>query len=89
MLEDSNDRLVLDWSALRNEQKEDRINWLRTSLVAGKDWGYCDELDTCVILNQDASILYQMAWFEPNRQVKIEKPKLLDIMLGNKTNADE
>jgi hypothetical protein len=65
MMTEQTDRvLIMDWSDLSRDQIVDRINWLRTSMVAGTDWGFCEELSTCVLFNDDVALMYKMAWLD-------------------------
>ena len=67
---------ILDWYRLSEDQIEDRLSWLRTSLEAGKDWGYCPEALTCVLMTSDASVLYRMTWFTSDgEQEEVDKPR--------------
>jgi len=76
--------LILDWSRLEPEQIDKRIDWLRSSLTAGEDWGYSPEVQACVLKTNSASMLYKLTWFEPDQQTLIDKPQGLKIM-----NIDE
>ena len=78
LIEDS--VLVLDWSRLEPEQIDRRITWLRESLTAGEDWGYSTEVRTCVLMNSQASMLYKLVWFEPNKQELIDRPEGLKLI---------
>ena len=59
---------VLDWQHLTFEEREERIEWLRASLTAGEDWGYCAELNVCVLKTIDATALYRLRWFTADGQ---------------------
>ena len=92
MLDSKNEEetvLIIDWSGLSPDNISDRINWLRNSLVAGNDWGYCEEAMTCVIMNRESSSLYKLRWFETDNQKLIKKPSLLDAALGAKKIMEE
>ena len=69
--------LILDWSRLTPDEINDRLDWLRKSLVAGEDWGYCEEYLTCVLKNQEASTMYKFGWFESGNQTYVDKPSML------------
>lgn len=74
---DHEETLVLDWSKLEPAQITSRIEWLRETLSAGNDWGYCEELMSCVIMNSDAAVMYRLRWFENGNQSLIDKPAML------------
>ena len=80
--------LVLDWTRLSPDDIKDRIMWLRQSLIAGKDWGYCEEAATCVIMNAESAMMYRLRWFESGQQSLIDQPRLLNAALG-KQRIDE
>lgn len=85
--DDTQQPLILDWSFLSTEEADDRLVWLRASLRPGIDWGYCREVATCVILNQEASMLYRLRWFEADKQSYVDRPRLLNI--NNSLNREE
>ena len=74
---DPEEVLILDWSKLTSEQIFERISWLRETLTAGTDWGYCEEAMTCVIMNSGSAMMYRLRWFESGNQSLIDKPAML------------
>ena len=74
---DNTEVLILDWTNLSFEQRNDRIEWLRHTMEAGKDWGYCEAAVTCVIMNIEAACMYRLRWFEAGNQSLIDRPRLL------------
>lgn len=87
--DDNNETLVIDWSKLDPTDIEDRISWLRQSLVAGQDWGYCEEAMTCVIMNTAAAMMYRLRWFEAGQQSLISQPVMLNAALGKQRIMEE
>lgn len=85
MEEMSSAPLILDWSRLGTEQIEERIGWLRETLIPGEDWGYCNELVTCVLQTPSASMLYRLRWFETGQQELINQPMMLQKTLNSET----
>ena len=78
MIDDGDDdtgELILDWSSLTSDEMDDRLQWMRTSLIPGEDWGYCQEYLACVLKTPEASTMYKLAWVELGRQKFIEKTK--------------
>lgn len=69
--------LMLDWSELTPNEIDERLQWMRRSLISGEDWGYCQEYMTCVLKNLEASTMYKLVWFESGRQKYIDKPAML------------
>lgn len=68
---------LLDWRLLEPDQKDERIEWLRVSLTAGEDWGYCDEMNICVLKTSQATVMYRLRWFTPGGQ-EIQKISSID-----------
>jgi hypothetical protein len=83
------DILILDWNKLSKNDINERIDWLRRSLDAGEDWGYCEELLTCVLKNQAAATLYKLRWFENGSQKIIDKPTMMDTTRQSTLFGDE
>jgi hypothetical protein len=71
------DVLLLDWHKLTPDEINERIDWLRHSLDAGTDWGYCEELLTCALKTTAASMLYKLRWFESEGQKLIDRPAMM------------
>ena len=69
--------LILDWSVLTSDEINERLDWMRKSLLPGQDWGYCQEYMTCVLKTLEASTMYKLTWFESGRQKYIDKPMML------------
>jgi hypothetical protein len=88
-MDDADKLLILDWSRLSPDDIHERINWLRDSLVAGKDWGYCEEIFTCVLMNDESAALYRLRWFLPEGQELIPRPVMLDSVLGKQRSMEE
>jgi len=83
------DILILDWKNLPPSDITERIDWLRRSLTAGEDWGYCEELLTCVIKTPEASMLYKLRWFENGSQKLINRPTMMDSTRHTTIFGDE
>ena len=55
---------VLDWRRLDDWEAMERVEWLRENLVAGTDWGVCNDPRMCVLKTEVAGVLYRMRWFD-------------------------
>jgi len=55
---------VLDWRRLDDWEAKERVEWLRENLVAGEDWGVCNDPRMCVLKTESAGVLYRMRWFD-------------------------
>lgn len=66
--------MFLHWDKLNKDQMQERIDWLRSNLVAGLDWGFCSESRTCVLMDIAAIMLYKLRWFETNQQEEVPSP---------------
>jgi uncharacterized protein YodC (DUF2158 family) len=56
--------VVLDWQHLDDWEAMERVEWLRENLVAGEDWGVCNNPRMCVLKTESAGMLYRMRWFD-------------------------
>ena len=82
--------LILDWAGLDSQQIADRLEWLKDTLAPGVDWGYSPEILTCVLMNQQASVLYKMTWFSPGQQTEITMPtNLTHAVQSNQKDTPE
>ena len=61
---------MVRWDYLDTEKMQQRVDWCRENLVAGVDWGFCAETKSCVLMNNSASLLYRLRWFEPGMQTE-------------------
>lgn len=86
MTEDDELVLILNWSSLDDQSIDDRLSWLRNSLIAGQDWGYCIEKSTCVIKNTESSILYKLTWFTPGQQRELTASEIRDVYQNSNNN---
>jgi hypothetical protein len=66
---------ILDWKFLSTEEMQDRIDWLRASLEAGEDWGFCRENKVCVLKTSTANTLYRLRWFDKNTEIDTSNVK--------------
>jgi hypothetical protein len=55
---------VLNWQHLEDVEVMERIEWLRDNLVAGIDWGVCNDPRICVLKTESAGVMYRMRWFD-------------------------
>ena len=55
---------VLDWRNLDDWEAMERVEWLRENLLAGEDWGVCNDPRMCVLKTEVAGVLYRMRWFD-------------------------
>jgi hypothetical protein len=55
---------VLNWQHLEDHAVMERIEWLRDNLVAGTDWGVCNDPRICVLKTESAGVMYRMRWFD-------------------------
>ena len=87
--DDNSGVLILDWSVLAPDEIDERLQWMRRSLIAGEDWGYCQEYMTCMLKTLEASTMYKLVWFESGRQKYIDKPTMLKNTQQNNTTIGE
>lgn len=80
MVDQTDKALIMDWSDLSRDQIVDRINWLRTSMIAGTDWGFCEELSTCVLFNAETALMYKLAWLDGEMD---HHPIMEPVLLGS------
>lgn len=75
--------LILDWATLPPENIAERIEWLRNNLAAGDEWGYCEELQTCLLKTKEAVFHYKIRWYGTVESKLIKMPSLLTQELVN------
>ena len=61
----------------RDDEAMERIEWLRDNLVAGTDWGVCNDPRICVLKTESAGVLYRMRWFDGTQSGFDPQDKLL------------
>ena len=71
---------VLNWQNLEDDEAMERIEWLRDNLVAGTDWGVCNDPRICVLKTESAGVLYRMRWFDGTQSGFDPQDKLLPYL---------
>ena len=82
---------VLDWQHLDDWEAMERVEWLRENLVAGEDWGVCNDPRMCVLKTESAGLLYRMRWFDGS-QSRLDAQDIrtaLDPYVGVPANGED
>ena len=82
---------VLDWQHLDDWEAMERVEWLRENLVAGEDWGVCNDPRMCVLKTESAGVLYRMRWFDGS-QSRLDAQDIrtvLDPYVGVPANGED